>query len=180
MSGSNITVEYSWLKNSGGDIVQIQSPGGGNVTLRYNLIEQAGQGVGSHGDFLQIFTGAPVTATILYNTTLQSTRFTQGFMLEPDGGPWGAGIITSADVGNNTMLARGSGTQYFFTGVTVADIVNTVSVHDNYFAGGGLAPGGVRSGPNDSSSKTNFVNNMNMATGAVVQDANPSLRIRRP
>ena len=123
----------------------MESPGGGSVTLRYNLIEQAGQGVGSHGDFLQVFTGAPVTATILYNTTLQFMGFTQGFMLEPDGGP-GAGIITSADVGNNTMLARGNGTQYLFTGSHCCGYCqHSTSVHDNYFAGR-LAPGGRSAG----------------------------------
>jgi hypothetical protein len=83
-------------------------------------------------------------------------------MLEPDGGPWGAGIIANADIGNNTMVATGSGTQFFAMGVTVADITGQVIVHDNYTAGLSLAPGGVRGGPTDSSPKTTFTNNISM------------------
>jgi len=58
--------------------------------------------------------------------------------------------------------------------VTAKDIVNSVTVHDNYFdmsGSYGFAPGGVRSGPNDSSPKTIYVNNINMKTGAILQDS---------
>jgi hypothetical protein len=170
MSGDDATVEYCWFKNTAGDTFQLQSPGGGTLVMRYNVIEEAGQGVGSHGDFLQVFTGNPVIATMMFNTTKQTGGFTQGFMLEPDGGPWGAGVITSSVMGNNTFYVTGSDTQYFAMGVTVDDIVATVTVRDNYFSGCALAPGGVRSGPGDASAKTIFTDNINMDTGAVVED----------
>jgi hypothetical protein len=176
-NGVDLTVEYCWLHDSGGDIVQ--GSNGGQFNLRYNLIEQAGQASGAHGDFLQVIGGDPYSASILYNTTVQTSGFTQGFMLEPDIGST-LGKVSSAEFGNNTMITTGGSVQYYFTGVTAADIVNTVTWHDNYFAGGGLAPGGVRSGPNDSSPKTIFVNNVNMVSGAVVQDANPRPRKRNP
>jgi hypothetical protein len=101
-------------------------------------------------------------------------------MLEPGGyAPW-PGIIAFGEYGYNTMIARGRFTMNFLVGITVADIVNTVTVHDNYFDPSGalgLAAGGNRGGPNDSSFKTIFVNNVNMVTGAVVQDVNPTPRI---
>ena len=166
MSGVNANVEFCWFKNCAGDSFQLQGPiGGGTLRLDHNLFEQAGQGVGSHGDFLQVFTGIAVAATITFNTTRQVTGFTQGFMLEPDGGPWGAGIITAATISSNTFVNTGSGTQFVFTGVTVADIVNTVTVSSNYFAGASLAPGGVRGGPGDASGKTIFTGNVDMVTG---------------
>jgi hypothetical protein len=178
-NGVDLSVEYCWLKNSGGD--SIQGSSGGQINLRYNLIEQAGQTPGAHGDFLQVIGSDPYSASILYNTTLQTSGFTQGFMLEPGIGST-PGIVTSAEYGYNTMIAQNGSTvvQYYFTGVTAAYIVNTVTWHDNYFAGGGLAPGGIRSGPNDSSPKTIFVNNVNMVTGAVVQESNPTPRMRGP
>jgi len=165
MSGTNAVVEFCWFKNCAGDSFQLQSPGGGTLTMDHNLIEQAGQGVGSHGDFLQVFTGVPVVANITFNTTRQASGFTQGFMLEPDGGPWGAGIITSGDINSNTFVNLGDGTQFVFTGVTVDDITDTVTVRNNYFAGASLAPGGARGGPNDATGKTIFSGNVDMVSG---------------
>jgi hypothetical protein len=160
-NGSGLTIEYSWLHNAGGDVIQASS--GGNLTFRYNLMQQAGQAAGAHGDILQTIGGDPYSATIIFNVTSQTSGFTQGFMLEPDIGAT-LGKITTAEYGYNTMKSSGS-VQFYFTGVTLADIINTVTWHDNYFAGGGLAPGGVRSGPGDGSAKTIFINNFDMATG---------------
>ena len=181
-NGVGITVEYCWLKNAAEDMIQVHSGVGGEVTLRYNLFDTGGLrwSEGAHGDFLQML-GGPFTVSILYNTTVQDTGqtsggFTQGLMMEPDGyGPW-PGIIASGEYGYNTMIARGDFTMNVFIGATVSTIVNTVIAHDNYFdpsGASGLAAGGSRGGPNDSSPKTVFVNNVNMVTGAVVQDANP-------
>ena len=181
-NGVGITVEYCWLKNAAEDMIQVHSGVGGEVTLRYNLFDTGGLrwSEGAHGDFLQML-GGPFTVSILYNTTVQDTGqtsggFTQGLMMEPDGyAPW-TPSITSGEYGYNTMIARGDFTMNVFIGATVSTIVNTVIAHDNYFdpsGASGLAAGGSRGGPNDSSPKTVFVNNVNMVTGAVVQDANP-------
>jgi hypothetical protein len=177
MDGVGLTVQYSWLANSAGDTIQAHK--GGVIDLRYNLLEQGGLSPGAHGDFLETYSNDnpqnAFQATILFNTTYQhdgGSGANQGFMLEPDVGAK-LGVITSGEYGNNTFVATG-GNQNYFLGVTAADIVNTVTVHDNYFDSKGtygLAPGGVRSGPNDSSSKTIYTNNVNMATGAIVQDS---------
>jgi hypothetical protein len=173
MKGSGLTVHYSAVMNSGGDL--IQAHGSGIIDLQHNLIEQGGIAPGAHGDFLESI-GGPFSATILYNTTFQHSGGvggTQGLMLEPDFHQW-PGVITSAEYAYNTFVATG-GNQNYFLGVTVADIVNTVTVHDNYFTRGtyGFAPGGIRSGPNDGSNKTIFTNNVNMVSGAVLQDYRP-------
>jgi hypothetical protein len=171
MLGPHLTVEYSWLKNAGGDIIQLHS-GGGNVVIRHNLIENAGMAAGAHGDYTE-FLGGPFVATIVYNTTSQTGGTTQGLMVEPDVGA-SLGIVTSGEIGNNTFTAN-SGISVF-TGVTVADIRDTFIVHDNYFDPtntlAGLSVGGVRGGPNDSSVKSVYVGNVNIVTGAVLQDTN--------
>lgn len=174
--GAGLTVEYSWVKNAGADMFQTQ--GGGAVTLRYNLLEGAGQALQGHADYLQSANG-PFVDTILFNTLYQSAGSSQGIMLEPDNPPQPAGVITSGEYGYNTFVALPVSTMdgtslNFMLGITVADIVNTVTVHDNYFdARGayGFTAGGARGGPNDSSAKTIFVNNVNMVTGTNSSDS---------
>jgi hypothetical protein len=187
MNGSGITVQYSWLSNSAGDTIQAHGDGGGIIDLRYNLLEQGGLAPGAHGDFLETYSRSTpqgaFQATILFNTTYQhdgGSGANQGLMLEPDIGS-SLGVITSGEYGNNTFVATG-GHQNYFLGVTAADIVNSVTVHDNYFdATGtfGFAPGGVRSGPDDGSAKTTFVNNVNMVTGGIVQDSKRPVAVTR-
>jgi hypothetical protein len=181
MKGVGLSVQHSWITNSAGDMIQAHNKG--IVDLRYNLIEQGGLAPGAHGDFLEVF-GGPFVASILHNTTFQhsgGSGGTQGLMLEPDF-LQSRGTITSAEYGYNTFIASG-GNQNYFLGVTVDDIVGTVTVHDNYFdAKGtyGFAPGGVRGGPNDGSNKTVFRNNVNMVTGAIVQDIARPVTAPRP
>lgn len=180
--GIGIIVHHCWLMNSGGDTIQAHR--GGVIDLRYNMIEEGGWTTGAHGDFLETYSNdnpeLAFTATILYNTTYQYANAsahgaTQGFMLEPDVGPK-LGIITSGEYGFNTFVSTG-GNQNYHLGVTVADIVNTVTMHDNYFDDTGcfgFSPGNsVRSGPNDGSTKTIFTNNVRMTTGAIIQDTGP-------
>lgn len=78
-----VTVEYNWLKNSGGDILQMHTNGASTLISRYNLIENAGMASGAHGDYTE-FIGGPFTTNIVYNTTIQLGGTTQGFMVEPD------------------------------------------------------------------------------------------------
>lgn len=162
----NVVVEYNWLKNSGSDILQMHVNGATDLTVRYNLIENAGMTSGAHGDYTE-FIGGPFTTKIMFNTTLQSGGTTQGFMVEPDLGS-NAGVIVAGEIGNNTFINKG-GLSYF-VGVTVPDIVNTFNVHDNFYdaaAGYGFAVGGSRGGPGDSSAKTSYTNNVNMVNGQV-------------
>jgi len=172
MKGRGLSVRYCWIANSAGD--SIQSHNGGVLDLRYNLIEQGGLAPGAHGDFLEVFAG-PFQATILYNTTYQHSGGeggNQGLMLEPDFQDK-PGIIALGEYGNNTLIATG-GHQNYLIGITANDIVDAVNVHDNFFDASGTY-GFVRGGkntatPNDLNPKTIFTHNVNMRTGAVVQD----------
>lgn len=159
MVGSGLTVEYCWLKNAGGDMIQ-QHHTGGNVVIRHNLIEQGGLAPGAHGDYTQ-FLGSPITATIIYNTTIQNGGATQGFMTE---------YVTTGEIGHNTMMGNVS----YFVSVDISSITTTFIVHDNYFdpRGYGFAYPSARNGvPNDASPKTIFTNNVDMRTGMILQDA---------
>jgi hypothetical protein len=167
MRGAGVlTILRSWLRNSGGDMVQMHNRGAAALVLEQNLFENSGMSPGAHGDWTE-FIGGPFTVRIAYNTALQNGGSTQGFMVEPDVGS-SRGVVTSGEIANNTM----SGSVSVFTGVTVADIVKTFSVHDNYFDPsrtlGGLAFSGVRGGPMDASAKTFYDRNVDMRTGAIV------------
>jgi hypothetical protein len=116
--GTGLTVEYCWIKNSGGDMIQKHGQGG-NMVLRYNLLEQGGLQPGAHGDYTQILNG-PSTATIVFNTGVQKGGSTQGFMTE---------YLTSGEIGNNVMI----GTASYWTSVDISSIISQVTVHDNYF-----------------------------------------------
>jgi hypothetical protein len=167
-----LSVQYSWLKNSGGDIIQMHNGGQpAGAVIENNLIQNAGMAPGAHGDYTEFLDG-PFTATIKFNTTTQEGGTTQGFMVEPDIGS-SPGTIVFGEIGNNTFTSKGG--LNTFTGVTVADIVNSFTVHDNYFDPtttlSGLAIGGVRGGPDDGNPKSSYVHNVNMVTGAILQDA---------
>jgi hypothetical protein len=184
MSGSSLKVEYSWLKNSGEDMIQIG--GGGNLVVHNNLFQEGGQGFasGAHGDFLQVLFGPYINVSIMYNTTVQTTGWTQGMMVEPDVGQI-PGKVETGKFAHNTMVTKrpnnNNYAQNYLMGVTVDSLVSTYTVHDNYYDASGalsFAAGGTRGGPNDSSPKTIFMNNVNMATGAILQDS--TVRLKAP
>lgn len=158
-SGVGLTIEYSWLKNSGGDMIQ-QIGGTGSIVIEHNLIENGGLSPGTHGDYTQL-EGGPFIVAINYNTTLQSRGATQGLMTE---------YVAEGEIGHNTMI----GTVSYFVSVDLSSIRTTFTVHDNYFdpRGYGFAYPSRNTGtPNDSSPKSIFTNNVNMRTGVVLQDA---------
>jgi len=158
-SGVGLTIEYSWLKNSGGDMIQ-HIGGTGSIVIEHNLIENGGLSPGTHGDYTQL-EGGPFIVAINYNTTLQSRGTTQGLMTE---------YVAEGEIGHNTMI----GTVSYFVSVDLSSIRTTFTVHDNYFdpRGYGFAYPSRNTGtPNDSSPKSIFTNNVNMRTGVVLQDA---------
>jgi hypothetical protein len=168
MRGSGtMTVEYNWLKNSGGDIMQMHTGGrAANLIARYNLIENGGQASGAHGDWTEFMDG-PYQTTIMYNTATQRGGACQGFMVEPDIGS-SPGVVTSGEIANNVMM----GSVNAFTAVTVPDVVNFFKVHDNYYDESQSSLGlsfysNIRGGPGDSSAKTSWTNNVNMVSGAI-------------
>jgi hypothetical protein len=165
MEGPGLTVEYSWLKNSNSDMVGRHGNSGGDITIRNNLIEQGGMGgPNTHGDYLQVY-GPDIEAThILFNTTIQHGGITQGFF---------ADNTKSAEIAGNVMIGT---VNYFVSGsgpgTKPAALTGTFNVHDNYFdptkAFGFSYPTYM---PNDRYPLSIFTRNVNMVTGAILQDA---------
>ncbi|WP_425908320.1 Ig-like domain-containing protein [Nitrobacter sp. TKz-YC02] len=157
--GNGFTVEQSWLKNAGGDMIQ-QIDGGANstVVIQHNLIENGGLASGAHGDYTQL-AGGPFNVAINYNTTMQNGGTTQGLMTE---------YVASGEIGHNTMVGNPS----YFVSVDNSSIETSVTVHDNYYDPQGYGFVYPNSGPDDGSSKSIYVHNVNMKTGGVLQDAN--------
>lgn len=173
MDGSNLTVEYCWIKDPFSD--HIQHHGGGTLIIRNNLLQNGSRGSaqGAHGDYLQII-GGPFSVTITYNTCYQQTDGSQGLMLEPDFGQT-AGVITSGEYSHNVMISEApDGWMSYWGAITCPDIVNTVTVHDNHFdyrTGFGWFVGGIRGGADDGYPKTIFTDNINMSDGSVYEDS---------
>jgi hypothetical protein len=157
--GNGFTVEQSWLKNAGGDMIQ-QIDGGANstVVIQHNLIENGGLASGAHGDYTQL-AGGPFNVEINYNTTIQNGGTTQGLMTE---------YVASGEIGNNTMVGNPS----YFVSVDNSSIKTTVTVHDNYYDAQGYGFVYPNSGPDDGNPKSIYIHNVNMKTGAVLQDSN--------
>ncbi|MGY4286396.1 hypothetical protein ACVWXO_005616 [Bradyrhizobium sp. LM2.7] len=153
--GKGFTIEYSWLENSGGDMIQqIDGGAGGMIVIRNNLIQNGGMSPGAHGDYTQL-AGGPFIVAINYNTTLQNGGSTQGLMTE---------YVAEGEIGHNTMV----GTVSYFVSVDLSSIRTTFAVHNNYFdpQGYGFAYPSSKTGtPNDASPKSIFRNNVNMRTG---------------
>lgn len=156
--GNGFTVEQSWLKNAGGDMIQ-QIDGGANstVVIQHNLIENGGLASGAHGDYTQL-AGGPFNVEINYNTTIQNGGTTQGLMTE---------YVASGEIGNNTMVGNPS----YFVSVDNSSIKTTVTVHDNYYDAKGYGFVYPNSGPDDGNPKSIYIHNVNMKTGAVLQDS---------
>ncbi|MBN8968241.1 MAG: hypothetical protein J0G95_07240 [Rhizobiales bacterium] len=157
--GNGFTVEDSWLKNAGGDMIQ-QIDGGANstVVIQNNLIQNGGMASGAHGDYTQL-AGGPFNVSINYNTTIQKGGTTQGLMTE---------YVAGGEIGHNTMIGSAS----YFVSVDNSSIKTTVTVHDNYYDPQGFGFVYPNSGPDDGSAKSIYIHNVNMKTGAVLQDSN--------
>ena len=174
MQGPDLTVEYSWLRNSNSDIIGRHGASGGDITIQNNLIEQAGMGGPSvHGDYLQVYGPTVESTRILYNTTIQNGGITQGFI---------ADNTKSGELAGNTMIG---GVSYFMSasgpGTDPANLSGMFHTHDNYFdASRAFGFNYPAIGPNDRYAMTAFTNNVNMVTGRVLQDAKNELPATSP
>ncbi|MCK1597304.1 hypothetical protein [Bradyrhizobium sp. 164] len=170
MEGPGLTIEYSWLKNSNSDIVGRHGRDGGDITIQFNLLQQAGMGgPKTHGDYLQVY-GPTVNATnILHNTAVQQGGITQGFI---------ADNTNYGELAGNTLIGTVScWMSVSGPGTDPANLTGMFNTHDNYFdvtkAFGFNYPA---VGPNDRYPKTVFTHNVNMVTGRIEQDS-PRLKV---
>jgi hypothetical protein len=165
MQGPGLTIEYSWLKNSNSDLIGRHGRSGGDLVIQNNLLEQAGMGgPGTHGDYLQVYGPTIESTSILFNTAIQNDGITQGFI---------ADNTKSGEFAGNTMIGSVS---YWMSvsgpGTDAANLTGSFNTHDNYFdTSKALGFNYPAAGPNDRYHMTSFANNVNMRTGAIVQDA---------
>ncbi|WP_247494843.1 Ig-like domain-containing protein [Bradyrhizobium sp. 164] len=166
MEGPGLTIEYSWLKNSNSDLIGRHGQDGGDITIQYNLLQQAGMGgSGTHGDYLQVY-GPTIDSThILYNTAVQDGGTTQGFI---------ADNTKSGEFAGNTLIGSvSSWMSVSGPGTDPANLTSQFSTHDNYFdISKAYFFNYPAVGPDDAYSNTSFIHNVNMVTGQVEQDAN--------
>jgi hypothetical protein len=163
--GNGFTVEYSWLKNAGGDMIQqVDGGAGSTVVVQNNLIQNGGLASGAHGDYTQL-AGGPFNVNIAYNTTVQNGGATQGLMTE---------YTSQGQISHNTMI----GSVSYFISVDLRSLTGTFAVQDNYYdlshAYGFVYP---NSGPDDSNPLSVFVHNVNMRTGTILQDADAPAKV---
>ncbi|MDA9463532.1 hypothetical protein XH87_02750 [Bradyrhizobium sp. CCBAU 53415] len=168
MEGPGLTIEYSWLKNSNSDLIGRHGRSGGNIIIRYSVLEQAGMGGPStHGDYLQVYGPTVEETRILYNTAVQNGGRTQGFI---------ADNTKSGEFAGNTLI----GSVSYWMSVSgpetdAANLSETFSTHDNYFdVTKALGFNYPAAGPNDRYPKTVFINNVNMVSGQILQDSTRS------
>lgn len=170
--GVGLRVEYCWLKNAAGDIVDASE--GGVIRVNNNLIENGGGLLGAHGDWLQLGgTNRPVDVDVRFNTVYQTNvaAGSQGFMLECNSPQ----TIAIGKLLNNTMIAvntvpPGNFATNFLTGVTQALVTGTVEVKDNFMDKSGSAGGFMR--PGSLSAKVIVTGNKNMINGKTVNGDN--------
>jgi hypothetical protein len=165
MEGPGLTIEYSWLKNSNSDIIGRHGVSGGDITIQYNLLQQAGMGgPNTHGDYLQVYGPTIESTHILYNTAVQQGGITQGFI---------ADNTKSGEFAGNTLIGSVScWMSVSGPGTDPANLTSTFSTHDNYFdITKAYFFNYPAVGPDDRYSKTAFIHNVNMVTGQVEQDS---------
>jgi len=154
MEGPGLTIEYSWLKNSNSDLIGRHGNSGGNLTIQYNLTEQAGMaGPGTHGDYLQIYGPQIDTAIIRYNTSVQAGGNTQGWIIDNSRG---------GEFSNNTLIGGAS----YWVSVDARRLAGQFLTHDNYFDIGGYGfayPATGRPSP-----LSIYTNNVNMRSGVIL------------
>lgn len=133
MNGRGLVTEYCWLKNAPSNIFVFGGlgvGGGGSVTIRYNLVEDAGRAGGGGGAYIRTGSGAYNHIQIVFNTSRQTPggTGTAGWNLEPPSS-------LTAEVGNNVMVttAAGAASYLMSAGPNIAAAV----MHNNYFDASG-------------------------------------------
>src|SRR5215470_5385125 len=159
MEGPGLTIEYSWLKNSNSDLIGRHGVSGGDLTIQYNLTEQAGMGgATTHGDYLQVYGPQLDNVAIRYNTSVQVGGITQGWIIDN---------AHSGEFSNNTLIGDAS----YWVSANASTLTAPFVVQNNDFVigGFGFAYGG---GANDGYPLSVYVNNKDMVSGEIVQDSN--------
>lgn len=165
-SGRGLTVMHSWLRNFPNHGIEANN-GGGEITLKYNLIETGG--LKSGGFFwLQLGGNAPYTSVVVeFNTLHQAAAVSNGEGIKFY---WATSI--TGNISYNTMLATGPSTSMNYMvhvggGSQFPGTVNA-DVHDNYMdlsAAAGPFYVGVN---NDGNTRAIYSNNKDLVSGKLI------------
>ncbi|MGZ5528971.1 MAG: Ig-like domain-containing protein, partial [Limisphaerales bacterium] len=165
-STPGLTVEYTLLEHGYSDFIQAQD--GGQITLKYNVLNNNGN-VNAHPDWLQTMgtASSPFTETIEYNTVYMTPNAndagTQGFMLNDNGS-----TLSSAEFAYNTIVALPGTNVSPITTLVGSNITGTATVHDNFVdsRGGSYGSESFFADPAYSANAM-YYNNNNMSTGGL-------------
>lgn len=164
-SGGATVIEYSLIQNAGADLVYIAGSGSSqqNVTLRYNMIYDAGRAPSTHPDWLQLG-GGTYNVKIEYNTWYQTAATggpgTQGIFA--DSGNNNAKVVGANTIANNTIVTKsGARVNFIIAALAMAGAANTFTITNNYIdpSGNNNAVYKYRSAQNTQTG------NINMVTG---------------
>ncbi|MBR0907024.1 right-handed parallel beta-helix repeat-containing protein [Bradyrhizobium liaoningense] len=167
---NHVTIEYCWLKKTGGDWIDLsgQGGGGGDLIFRYNIIQNNANGPpGIHGDWLQDEAGAHPQLIFDFNLAYwtECAQGTQGWMIE--------GAVTTGSWSNNTIATTLNQPHNFVGGCKSATsfVCRDNYVDPNMYYGGpwrGDTGWDIKPGI----AGTTFTGNINLRTGGALSGMN--------
>ena len=162
------TVEYCRIENASSDLVDVGGSGSSvqDITLKYNLLVNAGQASGTHPDWLQLGGGTytvDVESNTFYQTAAVNGPGTQGIFT--DAGNNGASLVGANIISNNTIVTlAGARVNYAIGALASSGSGNTFSISNNYIDPTGVGDSVFKY----TSSQNTQTDNVNMVTGALV------------
>jgi hypothetical protein len=180
-----IDLQYNWFRNSGQQILSMDSQNTSTVTCtyKYNFVDDFHQLPGAHRNCLQWAPVGTISATVIFmfNTTYQVSKPTDpntsvGEMLQFNAAPTGTITFPNPQVKNNTFIAKPvtsnsssltNSVSALVHGANNATDVTGGQNNNNYFDGSGAGfvyyPGTLTPARGWSSS-----GNIDMNTGAII------------
>ena len=165
---SNIdTVEYCYLHNAGGDVIDYGNP----EVIEYNLIADTGTYPNQHSDWIQLGSG-PWNVTIDFNTWYQDGSTANGIEATQGIGitGFGAGQDFAGQVNNNTIVYLPGATSSYMISVASQYVTKPqgVTVLNNYMANLQAPGNGVFFYTNPANPLVTYSDNVDMANGDYV------------
>jgi hypothetical protein len=166
------TIVYCWFKNAYGDINDYGGNGPSVVTIKYNALGNAGQGAGTHPDWLQLG-GGQYSGVVDWNYYFQTSNGDGGGTLGLSWGGFDTGWLLHLTIDNsyNTFITNGGHVNYATSFYNIENNQARSTVSNNYVdrTGGpfqasgcvGICAGGIGS--------VMFTNNIDMNSGEVIR-----------
>lgn len=177
-NSGTLTIQWNYLHNSGGDMVEIQNGNWTNQLIRYNYFNNIGLNT-AHSDTIQWCASKLAAGDVAFNTVNQTQTGLDGEGLTTLNSECTGSSIVNTTVRNNTLISNDS-QDNFITGMTVTQdagtaVGNNNAVYDNFtdptgvlaYTGSPWFPtgyyGSALGTPGALHSLTNMVNNTQIA-----------------